>query len=65
LPRAATRQLRTAATPEGQDDKRPFTALLVLEAGWLLRRTSALQLAASRLAVSTKIAVQEYPRADG
>ena len=55
LSRTATRQWLTAVTPKGQGDKWSSAALLVLEAGCLLRRTSVLHLTTSRLAASTNI----------
>jgi hypothetical protein len=53
-------QWRTAVTPAGQGEKLPSAVLLALEAGWLLRRTSALHIAASRLAVLTNISMVGY-----
>ena len=52
-------QWRTAVTPAGQGEKLP-SAVFALEAGWLLRRTSALHIAASRLAVPTNISIMGY-----
>jgi len=60
LARAATQQWLAAVTPEGQGEKHPSAALLVLEAGWLLRWTSALHLNASRLAECVNTTLQEY-----
>jgi len=56
----ATRQCRAVVAPTGQDEKRPSASLIGLEVGWLLRRTIALHLAASRLAEFTNITLKEY-----
>ena len=60
LPRSATRQWRAVVAPTGQGEKQPSASLLALEVGWLLRRTSALHLAASRLAEFTNITLKGY-----
>ena len=60
LPRSATRQCRAVVAPTGQDEKRPSASLIGLEVGWLVRRTIALHLAASRLAEFTNITLKEY-----
>ena len=60
LARTAKQQWRTAGAPAGQGDKWPSAVLLELEAGCLLRRTSALHIATSRLAVPTNISMMGY-----